>query len=184
MNHPEYIVVHTTATPPKWMAKEPATAKVAEIDRWHKDRGFKGFGYHWLIDRDGTLAAGRKETETGAHTIGYNDRSIGITLVGGLSSNENDDFYDNYTVEQHSTLDKVLHDLMRDYKLPVSRVIGHNQVAPKACPGFMVPLYMEKYYGKNHSSPQVWEEGTSNSNASRPAIANRIMGWAGQLFGR
>ena len=37
------IVVHCTATP----AGRDVT--VADVDRWHRQRGFAGIGYHYLI---------------------------------------------------------------------------------------------------------------------------------------
>ena len=51
------IFVHCSATRRDWMSDQSAEAKRDEIDRWHRQRGWKGFGYHYLIDRDGTVVA-------------------------------------------------------------------------------------------------------------------------------
>ena len=75
------IIIHCSATPPGWMAGRSAADKVAAIRRWHiEDRGWSDIGYHWVIDRDGTLVRGRPETVVGAHTQGHNTGSIGICL--------------------------------------------------------------------------------------------------------
>jgi hypothetical protein len=66
------------------MAGKPTSEKVAEVRRWHvQDRGWKDIGYHFLIDRDGTVAKGRPVEQVGAHTMDHNVGSIGISLFGG-----------------------------------------------------------------------------------------------------
>ena len=43
------IIVHCSAT----KAGQDFTA--ADIDRWHRERGFNGIGYHYVIRLDGKL---------------------------------------------------------------------------------------------------------------------------------
>lgn len=131
------IFIHCTATQPDWMRGRLLDAKVAEIDRWHRERGFtNGFGYHYLIDRDGALATGRPEEMVGAHVQGHNAHSIGVVLVGGHGSAATDAFESNFTPTQ----DRRLRDLLRALKTkyPDAVIRGHNEVANKACPGFNV----------------------------------------------
>ena len=65
------------------------------IDEWHKARGWKGCGYHYVILNgvstygkpynpafDGVVQTGRLLVETGAHCKGHNEDSIGICLIG------------------------------------------------------------------------------------------------------
>lgn len=66
------------------------------IDQWHAERGFKrpdewrrrqnsglkAIGYHYIIDRAGLVMTGRHVDEIGAHAKGYNQKSVGICLVG------------------------------------------------------------------------------------------------------
>jgi len=40
-------------------------SSAADIDGWHKDKGWKGIGYHYVVRRDGTVEPGRPP-------IGYN----------------------------------------------------------------------------------------------------------------
>ena len=51
------------------------------IHRWHKERGFDGIGYHYVILEDGTVENGRPEFWSGAHAKGHND-AIGICFIG------------------------------------------------------------------------------------------------------
>lgn len=55
------IIVHCSATP------EGKDYTVHDIDRWHRARGFKCIGYHYVIYRDGSIHNGRPVEQTGAH---------------------------------------------------------------------------------------------------------------------
>ena len=79
------IVIHCTAT------RAGQDVRAADIDKWHKERGFAGIGYNYVIDLDGTVEVGRPLTKDGAHCntaglsgLAYNKHSIGIVYVGGL----------------------------------------------------------------------------------------------------
>lgn len=152
------LVIHTTATPKSWMAGKSAEAKVAEIDRWHREeRGWRGIGYHWIIDRDGRIAAGRPETDIGAHVSGHNKGTIGVALVGGFGGAADDFFVDHYTPEQRRALWKFIRGLAERTEL--SSVTGHNQYSPKACPCFRVPL--EFPWPPVEEPVPVWQRLTS-----------------------
>ena len=71
------IIVHCSAT----KAGQDFTA--ADIDRWHRERGFNGIGYHYVIRLDGRLEKGREIDLAGAHCKGWNERSVGICYIGG-----------------------------------------------------------------------------------------------------
>lgn len=138
------IIVHCSATKPEWMADAPTSAKVAEIRRWHvKDRGWKDIGYHYLIDRNGAVATGRPVEQVGAHVSGHNTGTIGVCLIGGFGSNENDQFSEHFSWQQEKALRTLLADLRKQFP-GVKKVTGHNQYAAKACPGFSVPSWYAK----------------------------------------
>jgi N-acetylmuramoyl-L-alanine amidase len=134
------IIVHCTATRADWWAGKRTSEKVREIKRWHvQDRGWSDIGYHFLIDRDGTVAKGRDIARDGAHVQGKNKGTIGISLFGGHGSAETDKFSQHFTPQQDAALRKLIGDLHGSYgKVPVT---GHNQYAAKACPGFNVPAW-------------------------------------------
>lgn len=120
------IIVHCSAT--------PAGMDIGrdEIDQWHRDRGFNGIGYHFVIRRSGDVEIGRPENEVGAHTRGHNEDSIGICLVGGKASF-------NFTADQIAELVELVEALEDRY--PGATVHGHNEFSAKLCPQFDVAAF-------------------------------------------
>lgn len=133
--------VHCSATRPEWLAGSPLSEKIKELTRWHVARGFSTLGYHYVIDRDGTVGKGRDEGMPGAHVSGHNTGSIGICLIGGHGSSENDKFSDHYTPEQESALRRLIEEIRE--RAQITKIRGHNEVAAKACPGFNVKRWVE-----------------------------------------
>lgn len=135
------IIIHCTATHPGWWSSKTAGQKIAEIRKWHiHDRGWKDIGYHFLIDRDGKIGAGRPIENIGAHTVGKNSSTLGISLFGGYDSASTDIFSDNFTAHQEESLRTMIKDLCA--KFPINKVSGHNDYAAKACPGFKVSSWI------------------------------------------
>ena len=121
------IVIHCSAT------REGQDVRAADIDKWHKERGFAMIGYNYVIDLDGTVELGRPLTRDGAHcnTAGtsgkaYNKHSIGICYVGGL------DKYgrakDTRTPAQKRALAALVYRLLKEY--PITEVLGHRDASP------------------------------------------------------
>ena len=131
------IILHCADTRPDWMAGRRLAEKVAEIRRWHvQERGWRVIGYHWVIDRDGTAAPGRLETEIGAHVEGHNRGTIGICLLGGHGASADDPFAKNFTAAQ-AAAEKQLIAAIKG-RTAIYEVSGHNDYTVKACPGFKV----------------------------------------------
>ena len=122
------IIIHCSATP------EGKVFTVADIDRWHRARGFRYIGYHFVIYLDGSVHAGRPIAENGAHCQGHNAHSIGICYIGGLDSL--DQPKDTRTPKQKEALKALVRQLKNDY--PHAEIHGHNEFSPKACPCFDV----------------------------------------------
>jgi N-acetylmuramoyl-L-alanine amidase len=138
MREIDEIIIHCTATRPNWMHNATTRQKVDEVRRWHKqDRGWSDIGYHYLIDRDGTVSLGRPIERTGAHTVGHNKGTVAISLFGGFDSAASDKFSDNFTIAQRQSLEQLVRDLKTDHPT-IKKVSGHNDYAQKACPGFRV----------------------------------------------
>lgn len=135
------IVVHCAATRPEWMEGATIAAKRAEIDRWHKANGWSGIGYHWLVDRDGKVIAGRPEAQVGAHVAGHNSGTIGVCLIGGHGSAETDPFARSFTAAQDVALRQLIQAI--GMRTRIRRISGHNEYAAKACPGFNVPAWLK-----------------------------------------
>ena len=128
------IIVHCTATP------EGRDFTVAQIDACHRQRGFNGIGYHFVVYRDGTIHIGRDVALPGAHCKGHNSRSSGVCYVGGMTA-DNRQPIDTRTTAQKSALIKLLKGLKA--KHPNATIHGHYEYAPKACPCFNVKEYSE-----------------------------------------
>lgn len=138
MRHIDEIVIHATATNPNWYADKDAADVVKEIRRWHTtERGWSDIGYHFVVHRNGQIAAGRPITRSGAHTRGHNKTTIGIALVGGRGGCADDVFMDNYTLEQARELQALIESLQQEFPT-ISTISGHNDYATKACPCFDV----------------------------------------------
>lgn len=126
MRRIDLIIVHCTATP------RGRAVTVADVDRWHRERGFAGIGYHYLVGIGGEIWPGRAEERAGAHCAGHNARSIGVCYVGGCDSDMHP--ADTRTPAQRGALLRLLADLRRRY--PGAVIRSHRDFAAKACPSF------------------------------------------------
>ena len=138
MREVDEIILHCSATRRGWMQGQGIAAKVAEIRRWHvEDNGWKDIGYHFVVDVDGEVMAGRLLGQTGAHVMGKNLRTIGICLIGGHGSAAGDAFDANFSGDQRDTVELLCLTLGAILNRPLL-LRGHNDYAAKACPGFNV----------------------------------------------
>lgn len=140
----KYIVVHTSASRPS------ATVNAKVIKAWHLAKGWKDIGYHFVINRDGTVEKGRNVDEIGAHVEGWNAQTLGICLVGGLAEKDPWGPQNNYTNAQWKALKGLCGVLVVKY--PKATILGHRDLSPdkdhdglvepneyvKACPCFDV----------------------------------------------
>jgi hypothetical protein len=73
------------------------------IRDWHVNgNGWRDIGYHLVIRRDGSIEKGRDINDSGAHAAGYNSKSIGLCLVGGMA--EDNSAENNFTAQQWTSL--------------------------------------------------------------------------------
>ncbi len=171
----DHLIVHVTATRPDQDFDDK------DIDRMHRNRGFSGCGYSALIKRDGSWldsdmgAATRPIGKQGAHVggcgKGWNGRSFGVSLVGGVDSFGRPDF--NMTPDQMKTLEKGIKKFRKLHPNGKSSVtvMGHrdliaktNAPGKKACPCFDV---MPWWDGVLNGSP-VDERDEDNVAAPSP----------------
>jgi N-acetylmuramoyl-L-alanine amidase len=136
----KYITVHCSAT------KEGINITAADIDRWHKSKGWSGIGYHYVVRIDGKVEVGRPINKVGAHVYRHNRNNIGVCYIGGVGSQNEPK--DTRTFAQKESLVKLLKELKR--KHPNAIIQGHRDFSPdlnkngiiepfeftKACPCF------------------------------------------------
>ncbi|MBI4341241.1 MAG: N-acetylmuramoyl-L-alanine amidase [Candidatus Omnitrophica bacterium] len=131
-----HIVIHHSAT---------RVDNAARINRAHRQRGFtNGLGYHFVIDngsagrRDGQLEIGHRwrRQMDGAHCNagGMNHHGIGICLIGNFTNRQPSE-------AQLATLAGLVNTLRAYYRIPLSRIVRHQDVPGKetACPGDRFP---------------------------------------------
>lgn len=145
MNNPEAIILHHSAT-------DEGTFE--SIRNYHiEHNGWQDIGYHYLIEKDGSLHKGRDEKTPGAHCKEerMNYKSIGICLVGN---------FDNYkpNEKQLTTLNNLIKDIFNRYgKLPI---YPHSKFATyKTCPGTQFPLdeIIANVFENKHWAEKHWE---------------------------
>ncbi len=102
----------------------------ATVHRWHKQNGWAGIGYHFLIRKDGTIERGRPMGTIGAHCYGENDHTIGVNLVGN---------FEEYMPEpaQIASAKRLIAAICRFYGFAPSAdtIFGHRDFNATACPG-------------------------------------------------
>jgi hypothetical protein len=145
---PEYvkpvkIIIHHTATPND-LKQDPA-ATVRAVYYYHAvTRGWGDIGYNYLIDPLGNIYEGRKggESVVGGHDFGFNEGSVGISLIGDFQAATPTDAMmaslarlvawvcDRYQI------DPMARSVFRDVDLP--NISGHRETKATTCPGDQV----------------------------------------------
>ena len=132
----QWIVIHHSATP---------TGGAAAFDKMHRAKGWDELGYHFVIGngtdtRDGQVEVGGRwpRQKWGAHAKTpdnrYNDFGIGVCLVGNFDNARPTD-------EQMKSLSKLVAHLMKTYRIPPDRVVGHGDTGrPTECPGRLMNI--------------------------------------------
>ena len=129
MNKPTYIIIHHEAPP---VITNVPRFKI--VDEYHKRKGFpksnRGYycGYHYFIEKSVVLIQSRNDNEIGAHTIGYNDKSIGICLAGNFD-------VEFPTSAQISVLRTILGEKTTLFDIPINNILPHRSFSPKSCYG-------------------------------------------------
>lgn len=152
MGKVRYIVWHTAA---HGVGGKDHDTNIDQVRSWHKDRGWKDVGYHFLVRKDGTIQRGRKldddnvleSDEIGTHVYGINSESVGICFSGHGDISP-------HTVAQRIAGLELTRRLMQQFGVSVENVIGHREInrlvaeglypanyrTSKTCPGKLVDM--------------------------------------------
>lgn len=107
------------------------TASASDIHRWHKQRGWSGAGYHFLVRKDGSVYRLRPEKYVGAHASGSNSDSLGICFEGDFEKETMGTTQKNAGKELVAYLKK---------RYGISKVQRHKDVGSTSCPGKNFPF--------------------------------------------
>ena len=126
-NNPDKIIVHHTADTFEGLQFD-------KVNIWHKQRDFPvssfGYfiGYHYFIERNGTVKQGRKDSDVGAHTKGQNFTSIGIGLAGNFNK-------ESPTIAQKVKLGSLCKEIMVRFNIPITQIFPHRKYSATSCYG-------------------------------------------------
>ena len=144
----KYLVLHCTATP------EGREVTGDDIRRMHLSpvsqggRGWKQVGYTDIIHLDGTverLVDNNEDANVDPWEItngvkGYNSVSRHVVYAGGMTKDMSKP-KDARTAAQLKAMETYVKDF--HMRFPSVRIIGHNEVAAKACPSFDVQRWLK-----------------------------------------
>lgn len=117
----EYIVLHHAA----------AEGSAEAVHGAHLARGWSGIGYHFYVRLDGTVYSGRPLGTIGAHTAGYNSRSVGVCFEGNFEVR-------TMPTEQLAAGRELISYLRGLY--PKAKIVRHKDLDATACPGKNFPF--------------------------------------------
>lgn len=154
-----YIVLHHAAA---------TRCSAADVDRWHKDKGWSGIGYHFFVRKDGSVYRGRPEQTVGAQTYGYNYVSVGVCFEGDYDRER------EMPAAQLRAGQELVAYLKGKY--PGAKVGKHRDFCSTDCPGRYFP-FDAVASGDPASAPEKWRW----TKVSRWAYVNdngkRKTGW-------
>ena len=132
MNGVSRITIHHegSAKPNNDTTPQQVAATLRLIQSQHRKRmGAGDIGYHFIIDRTGTIWQGRDWAYQGAHTSGANSNNMGIMLLGNFEIQQP-------TAQQLASLRSLAASLVRKYGLdPRKDIYGHSDFCNTKCPG-------------------------------------------------
>ena len=147
-NKLKYLVLHCTAT------REGREISAADIRRMHTSpppvgRGWKQVGYTDMIHLDGSverLVNNNEDANVDPWEItngakGYNSISRHVVYVGGVDADNVKKAKDTRTPAQREAMKRYVLDFHR--KHPTVKIVGHYELAAKACPSFDVEAWLE-----------------------------------------
>ncbi len=155
MGKPFRITIHHSAEPLRSVQLSDSLREVRGIQRAHRQKGWAGIGYHFLIDRKGRVIEGRPLSIQGAHA-GDNERNrgnIGICLLGNFQSQSDRGL--SYQAAQSPSsaqlrgLTELLGKLRAEFTINASDVKSHLELKGTLCPGPELDAWTKTYRSRN-----------------------------------
>lgn len=125
-----FVLIHHTYMPGYCNTTDTCKESMRGMQAFHQeDRGWNDIGYSFCIGGKGVTMEGRGWDARGAHAPGFNQRSIGICLIGDFRS-----------VLPDTEMLEAVHGLIT-YGIQIGKIssnytlMGHRQVRDTECPG-------------------------------------------------
>lgn len=126
LNH--VIILHTVT---RFCAtKEQCVRTLQAVQTMHLDaRGWWDVSYNFLVGGDGRIYEGRGWKKSGAHSVNFNTKSLGIAFIGNYEK------YNPTDAMLNATLNFITCGVMKGYLTPTREIHGHKDVACTLSPG-------------------------------------------------
>lgn len=179
------IIVHHTAdsVDAAWLrlaagspeSEKAAAGEMVRLKRLHRvEFGWRDVAYHYLVDWEGRVWAGRPVESVGAHTENKNRGSIGVALMGNLDLPAKSEAEAAARERQLDGLEAFLTWLAYEQGISPEHILGHHEYYNTACPG--------RYFArklKDDLAAQRRGEESSPLRQMRLRIVARLGGGAG-----
>lgn len=119
------IIVHHSAT---------SSGTPESFANYHiNQNGWPGIGYHFVIDKEGTVYQTNDLETVSYHCSGQNASSVGVCLIGNFD-------IETLTAGQQKNLDRLVQNLRGKLPRPI-KVFGHRDFKNTNCPGANLPVW-------------------------------------------
>ena len=115
MREIKFIVIHCTAG-----NQDQKTTDIKAY--WANKLGWKSYGYHYLINKDGSIEQITDISKPTNGVKGFNSNSIHVCYKGGQQGK------DNRTDAQKQSLRQIIKTLKMDF--PKAKICGHRDFSP------------------------------------------------------
>ena len=128
------VMLHCAAVSTGYFLNQTPFQVFSTINKWHHERGWKnGFGYHALVMPDGQWMSGRPREMIGAGCIGKNQGVFHLLMIESRRVEIIGEALNWFSRECIESARQIIRSLPG-----IETVSGHNDYAPKLCPGFKV----------------------------------------------
>ncbi|XP_023178465.1 peptidoglycan-recognition protein LB isoform X2 [Drosophila hydei] len=154
-----YVIIHHSYIPAACSTTPDCMLSMRQMQDFHQvDRGWNDIGYSFGIGGDGLIYTGRGFNVVGAHAPKYNDKSVGIVLIGDWRTELPP------TIMLRAAQDLIAFGVAQGYIDPSYKLLGHRQVRDTECPG-----------GRLYQEISTWPHFTQlNKTVEVQPVANKV----------
>jgi hypothetical protein len=129
-----WVTIHHDGMAYRGRTQSAARGRLRSIQSAHQNnQNWADIGYHFIIDRQGTVWQGRELRYQGAHVGGANEGNVGVMLMGNFQEQQP-------ASAQVASLQRTVQAIQRTFRIPATQVRTHREwpTAATECPGSML----------------------------------------------